>query len=181
MSGATDIPVSTLSKIEHGRLTLSFDKVQDLSHKLGISMSELFSGDVAKQPIPTVTGRRSIARQSDALNVRTENYDYNYLCTEIRNKKMIPLIAHIVARTLDEFGPLVRHDGEEFVYVIDGEIVVHTEFYDSVRLKVGEGIYIDSNMGHAYLIADGCKSATVLGVCASDEDEHAEFYQNHCG
>ena len=34
-------------------------------------------------------------------------------------------------------------------------------------LHVGESIYIDSNMGHAYLAAEGCEEAIVLGVCSS--------------
>jgi quercetin dioxygenase-like cupin family protein len=65
----------------------------------------------------------------------------------------------------------VRHDGEEVIYVIKGRIEVHTEFYDPVTIDEGETIYIDSSMGHAYLVADGCEEALTLGVCSA-EDEH---------
>ena len=34
-------------------------------------------------------------------------------------------------------------------------------------LHAGEGIYLDSNMGHAYVAADGCDEAVVLGMCSS--------------
>jgi predicted membrane protein len=37
-------------------------------------------------------------------------------------------------------------------------------------LTVGESIYIDSNMGHAYVTAEGCEEATVLGVCSSPDE-----------
>ena len=37
-------------------------------------------------------------------------------------------------------------------------------------LKTGEGIYIDSNMGHAYVAAEDCKEALVLGVCSSADE-----------
>jgi hypothetical protein len=40
-----------------------------------------------------------------------------------------------------------------------------------VVLSAGESIYIDSNMGHAYVAAEGCDEATVLGVCSSDDEE----------
>ena len=56
-------------------------------------------------------------------------------------------------RTQQEFGALIRHPGEEFVYVAEGQLIVHTEFYDPVTLHAGEGIYIDSNMGHGYIAA----------------------------
>jgi mannose-6-phosphate isomerase class I len=38
-----------------------------------------------------------------------------------------------------------------------------------VTLKTGEAIYIDSNTGHAYVTAENCDEALVLGVCASDD------------
>src|SRR3982751_5805406 len=43
MSERVDIPVSTLSKVEHDRLTLTYDKLQQLSTRLNMRMSELFA------------------------------------------------------------------------------------------------------------------------------------------
>ena len=40
-----------------------------------------------------------------------------------------------------------------------------------VTIDEGETIYIDSSMGHAYLVAEGCEEALTLGVCSA-EDEH---------
>ena len=39
-----------------------------------------------------------------------------------------------------------------------------------MTLETGEGIYIDSNMGHAYVAAEGCDEALVLGVCSSADE-----------
>lgn len=168
MSERTGIPVSTLSKVEHDRLTLTYDKLLQLSQKLNIRMSELFAeGEPAEEGI---TARRSIGKQDDAVRVTTPNYDYYYLCTELRRKRMIPVLTRIRAKSLSEFGDLVRHSGEEYVHVLDGGIIVHSEFYDPITLAVGEGIYIDSNMGHAYIAADGCDEALVLGVCSSSDE-----------
>ena len=83
---------------------------------------------------------------------------------------MIPLISRIRSRTLEEFGELIRHAGEEFVYVLEGAIEVHSEFYDPITLQAGEYIYLDSEMGHGYLVTGGFDAATVLAVCASAED-----------
>jgi transcriptional regulator with XRE-family HTH domain len=168
MSERSGIPVSTLSKVEHDRLTLTYDKLQLLSQKLQIRMSELFAE--SEPPEEGVTARRSIGRQGDAVRVETPNYDYYYLCTELRRKRMIPILTRIRAKSLNEFGDLVRHSGEEYIHVLEGSIVVHTEFYDPVRLHVGEGIYIDSNMGHAYVADEGCDEALVLGVCSSSDE-----------
>lgn len=167
MSERSGIPVSTLSKVEHDRLTLTYDKLLQLSQKLNIRMSELFAESEAEEG---VTARRSIGRQADAVRVTTPNYDYYYLCTELRRKRMIPIITVIRAKSLSQFGDLVRHSGEEYIHVLEGSILVHTEFYDPVILHAGEGIYIDSNMGHAYVAAEGCDEATVLGICSSADE-----------
>ena len=75
MSERTGIPVSTLSKVEHDRLTLTYDKLQQLSQRLNIRMSELFAeGDIV--PDAPVTARRSLGRVDRAIRVITKNYDY---------------------------------------------------------------------------------------------------------
>lgn len=169
MSEKCGIPVSTLSKVEHDRLTLSYDKLYQLSHRLGIRMSDLFAEPAASGP--AITARRSIGDIEDAVRVETPNYDYYYLCTELRRKRMIPVITKIRAHSVKEFGDLARHAGEEYVFVLKGEVVVATEFYDPVTLCEGQSMYIDSSMGHAYLTAEGCDEAEVLGIMSSADEE----------
>ena len=179
MSERIAIPVSTLSKVEHDRLTLSYDKLLQLSQRLNIRMSELFADPEVEAEAP-VTARRSIGTREDAVRVNTKNYDYYYLCAELRRKRMIPVYTRIRAKSLEEFGELVRHSGEEYLYIVEGAIVAHTEFYDPVELRVGQSIYIDSTMGHAYIAAKGCKEAVVLAVCSSADDSLLEsLYSLH--
>ncbi len=179
MSQRIAIPVSTLSKVEHDRLTLSYDKLLQLSQRLNIRMSELFADPDAESE-PAITARRSIGSLEDAVRVNTRNYDYYYLCPELRRKRMIPVYTRIRAKSLEEFGELVRHPGEEYIYVLEGSINVHSEFYDPIELKAGESIYIDSNMGHAYVATKGCKEALVLAVCSSaDESLLESLYSLH--
>ena len=171
MSERSGIPVSTLSKVEHDRLTLTYDKLLQISQRLGINVSELFAVPTPDSTDNGVMARRSIGREADAMRVTTPNYDYFYLSPELRKKRMIPILTRIRAKSLDEFGPLVKHSGEEFVYVLAGQMVVHTEFYDPVVLEVGESIYIDSKMGHAYLAGADCDEATALAMCSSSEED----------
>ena len=174
MSERTEIPVSTLSKVEHDRLTLTYDKLLQLSQKLNMRVSDLFADEPAPVVESAVTARRSIGTIDAAVRVNTKNYDYYYLCAELRRKRMIPILTRIRSKSEEEFGELVHHSGEEFIYVLKGGIKVLTEFYDPVVLEVGESIYLDSNMGHAYVTADGCEEATVLGVCSSNEEKLME-------
>ncbi|MCL6684157.1 XRE family transcriptional regulator [Sphingomonas sp. SE158] len=167
MSEHSGIPLSTLSKVENDRLTLTYDKLAQLSQKLQIPISDLFA---ETEQVEAITARRSIGKVEDAVRVTTPNYDYYYLCTELRRKRMVPVLTRIRAKSLSEFGDLVSHAGEEYIHVLEGTIVVHTQFYDPVTLKTGEAIYIDSNMGHAYVAAEDCEEALVLGVCSSADE-----------
>ena len=174
MSERTGIPVSTLSKVEHDRLTLTYDKLLQVSEGLKTPLSELFADPIGNAGADSaVTARRSLGYLADAVRVNTKNYDYYYMCPELRRKRMIPIFTRIRARSLAEFGELVQHSGEEYIYVLEGAIAVHTAFYDTVILKSGESIYVDSNMGHAY-VAAGCEEATVLAMCSSAEESLME-------
>lgn len=161
----TGLAISTLSKVEHDQMSLTYDKLVQLAHGLEIGFAELF----APPEHPTmVTARRSITRNGDGVLQRTANYEYRYLCTELADKRMVPVVTRIKSHTIQEFGPLVSHAGEEFIYVLEGAITVHTVFYEPVLLHRGDSIYLDSTMGHAYLAA-GQEDALVLAVCSSDE------------
>jgi mannose-6-phosphate isomerase-like protein (cupin superfamily) len=115
-----------------------------------------------------VTARRSLTARNNSVQISTPNYDYEYLCADLREKRMVPILTRIRSRSIDEFGEKVRHAGEEFIYVLEGTIEVHLQFYTSVVLTAGQGIYLDSSMGHAYVAKD-CESALVLGVCSSED------------
>lgn len=173
MSEKSGIPVSTLSKVEHDRLTLTYDKLYDLSQRLGMRMSELFA-ELSDDPALPVTARRSLGTLQNAIRIETPNYDYHYLCSELRKKRMIPVIARIRARSSKQFGEFVHHSGEEFAYVLKGRVVLTTEFYDPVTLEQGEFIYFDSSMGHAYLTAEGCDEAELLSVMSSADEEEMQ-------
>lgn len=173
MSERTGIPLSTLSKVEHDRLTLTYDKLLQLSQRLNLRMSELFSEPEAAPEAP-ITARRSIGRLDGAIRVNTPNYDYYYMCPDLRRKRMVPTVTRIRAKSVEEFGELVRHPGEEYIYVLQGPVEIHTEFYEPVLLQTGESIYIDSTMGHAYIAPEGTDEAVVLGVCSSTDEDLME-------
>ncbi len=106
-----------------------------------------------------VTARRSVTGTGNSIRVTTPNYDYEYLCADLREKRMVPIITRVRAHDLTEFGEPVRHQGEEFIFVLEGSIEVHLQFYTPVTLAKGQGIYLDSTMGHAYVAKD-CESAS---------------------
>lgn len=171
MSERIGIPLSTLAKVEADKLSLTYDKLQQLTARVGLSMAAFLGQPEANGPQlapQVVTARRSVTGNGNSVLVSTPNYDYEYLCADLREKRMVPILTRIRAHDIVEFGKLLRHQGEEFIYVLEGTIQVHLQFYTSLTLTAGQGIYLDSTMGHAY-VAKGCESALVLGVCSSED------------
>jgi transcriptional regulator with XRE-family HTH domain len=171
MSDKVGIPLSTLAKVEAGKLSLTYGKLQQFTSRLGLTLAEfLAQADtpaVGTAP-PVFTARRSITGAGNSIQVSTPNYDYEYLCADLREKRMVPIVTRIRAHDIKEFGELLRHQGEEFIFVLEGTIEVHLQFYTSVTLSAGQGIYLDSSMGHAYTAKD-CESALVMAVCSSED------------
>ena len=175
MSDVVGIPLSTLAKVEGDKLSLTYDKLQQFSTRLGLSLTEFLGQGETAAPggaqAPLVMGRRSLTKGGTSVEITTPNYDYQYLCADLRDKRMVPILTRIRAHDIHEFGDQVKHRGEEFIYVLEGAIEVHLQFYTPVVLQVGEGVYLDSTMGHAYVAKD-CESALILAVCS---DEHVDL------
>lgn len=167
VSRRTGYPVSTLSKIENDRVSLTYDKLARISAGLEVDFSQLFG---ARQQEGESGGRRSVARAGEGRLIESRNYTHVYTASELLNKRLIPIVVDVRARSLEEFGELVRHAGEEYIFVLEGAIEVHTSVYAPVRLGTGDSIYLDSTMGHAYIAAsDGpCR---VLAVCSGSESQ----------
>jgi transcriptional regulator with XRE-family HTH domain len=170
MSGRTGIPFSTLAKVEHDRLTLTYDKLVQVSERLNLPMSQLFSEPAPIQAGP-ITARRCVGRLGEAISVNTPNFDHHYLCTELRRKRMVPVVTRIRAKSVQAFTQTPHGAGEKYIFVTQGPVEVHTEFYDPVTLQTGESIYIDASMGHAYVVPEGGEEAVILAVCSSAEDD----------
>lgn len=150
---------SSLSKIENCLLSPTFETILRIVDGLEIDISELLS---TSNDTPRRT-RRVVTRHGQGELHETENYVYETLCSEITNKRMIPLVARIKAHSLEQFGTFMRHPGEEVLYVLDGGIELITEHYAPVQLDPGDCAYYDSSMGHA-CISTNEKEALVFWV-----------------
>lgn len=154
-SQSTGLARSTLSKIENEQISPTFQAMQKLAAGLAIDMPQLFEPPRKK----VATGRRDITRSGEGKPHPTPTYEHELLATQLSNKKMMPFKSRIHARSFDEYSDWVRHDGEEFLLILTGEVLFYSEFYEPVRMQEGDSVYYDANMGH-------------MLVSVSDEDAH---------
>jgi transcriptional regulator with XRE-family HTH domain len=175
----TGLAISTLSKLENGSISMSYDKLLLLSKGLDVDVGSLIDPKPQTPRTPGLTsGRRVVQRAGEGQAVETRSYRQTYLATEILSKKMTPIFVEIRARTLEEFvaefGGLIRHPGEEFTYVIEGEVEFHSELYAPMRLRAGDSVYFDSEMGHAYLKASPSVCRLICTCSPRDPEDEVD-------
>ncbi|MCW8884263.1 MAG: XRE family transcriptional regulator [Motiliproteus sp.] len=161
-SRRTGLARSTLSKIENEQISPTFTAVQKLATGLNIDIPQLFVSAKESQ----TSGRRDITRANEGRPHPTPTYEHQILATQLSNKKMLPYMTTVRARDFSEFPNWVRHEGEEFMLVLKGSVMLHTEFYEPVELKEGDSTYYDGGMGHA-LVSTSEEDAQVLWITST--------------
>jgi transcriptional regulator with XRE-family HTH domain len=155
------LAVSTVSKVERGKMALTYDRFNQLADGLGVDVAALFTehGERFK------SGEVAVARKGSYLLHETENYTYEMLFPELWNKAMTPMFGTLRPYETMHFDRFVQHAGEEFLIVLEGSVMVYLADMAPVALETGESIYFDSRRGHLYASA-GAKDARILVVCA---------------
>lgn len=154
----TGISEATLSRVENNQTLVSAHSLYVLAKTFGVDITAFFEQETR----PLAAGIRSICRKGKGVTFSSARYVANVLCTDLANKKMHPSINQVTIRDMEPAGGLSRHDGEEFVYVLDGAMLLMSEFYEPLRLEAGDSVYFDSQMGHAYLSATGAPTRILV-------------------
>lgn len=161
----TGISVGTLSKLENGKTELNFTSVNKLAAGLGVRVTELTS------PRDTVSGQRTLTRSSSGVSFETPDIQYELLCNDMSNARQGYLRGTVISTTFDPTLPWHRHDGQEFLFVLAGCLVLHSELYDPVELNAGDSFLFDSSMGHHY-VSKGEEPAQILIAMSLDGYEN---------
>jgi len=163
LSARSGVALSTLSKIELGQISVSYEKFAAVARALDVDIAALFGPNAGAAPND---GRRPVVVRSTlaaAPRYDAENYDYRMLATAFPGKRMTPLHGTIVARRLAQFPDYIRHPGQEFVMVLSGRVHIHFETGEIIELARQESAYFDSGVGHVYL-STGKADAQVVVV-----------------
>ena len=150
---------STLSKIENGQMSPTYEALKKLAVGLQISVPQLFTPPQRDQ----ISGRLAVTKAGDGTQHATTTYEHELLGEALSKKRMLPYRARIRARSVEEFDGWVRHDGEEFLYVLTGVVRLFTEFYEPIEMRRGDSAYYDASMGHN-VVSVSPEDATILWI-----------------
>ncbi len=164
LSARAGLPYSTLSKLENGKMALTYDKLIRLAQALNVDLKDIIS-EGEQTAAPVAVGRRSVTRAGQELDAESDQHVHHYPAADLLGKMMIPIIIDVQARSVEELGGLVRHAGEEYLYVLNGMMDLHSDLYSPLNLGPGDSVYFDSGMSHGY-VRTSAEACVILCVCA---------------
>lgn len=160
------VSITTISRAERGQLALSYEKFSALGRVLRMDVGAMFAEAGSKT---TPLNRPVVTRSGEGVVYRVQAFAYEFLGTQAIGKQMSPILGTVQARRFNGPEDYARHDGEEFVYILNGAVDVYFEDGEKVHLERGDMLYFDSRIGHAYVTVSR-QLARTIGACTSESN-----------
>jgi transcriptional regulator with XRE-family HTH domain len=158
LSKLTGFDVPFLSGIERNEVQPQLGTVIKLSKALDSAFGRLISGVGDKlYSITRKNERRSISRSTSQTG-KKKLYTYKSLAPDVKGRHMEALIVQLEEDPAKEISV---HEGEEFIFVLDGVVVLEIG-EDNFELEPGDSVYYLSTTPHH--IAAKSRKATILAV-----------------
>jgi len=158
LANLTGFDVDLLSNIETNKVQPQLGTVIKLSKALDSAFSRLVSGVGDKLYSITRKNEQKIVSRSTSQKGKKQIYTYRSLAPEVQGRHMEALIVQLEENPDEEMSV---HEGEEFIYVIEGVAVLKIG-EDRFELEPGDSVYYLSTTPHQ--IASKTGKATILAV-----------------
>jgi transcriptional regulator with XRE-family HTH domain len=158
LSRLTGFSIGFLSLVERGQSSLALTSLYKLARALESEVSEFFQANGAAEvhPPPHITR----ADEHADIAIAGSNRTYRLLSGRAPDRLLEPLL--VTVQPTDTIEEPYSHDGEEFAYILEGELV-YIIAGRSYRLRPGDSIYFRATVPHA-IHNDTGKPARVLWV-----------------
>jgi mannose-6-phosphate isomerase-like protein (cupin superfamily) len=156
----TDIGVEILSQIEAGSVAPPLGAVIKLAKALDLKVGYLISGEEEKAYTIVRREDRKVTSRYDHRKEKHYGYKYESLAPHKINRYMEPFLITLEPSETEE--ERSTHDGQEFIFVIQGEMEVRLGEEIHI-LEPGDSIYYDSTVPHL-VKCHGKKTTKILAV-----------------
>jgi DNA-binding XRE family transcriptional regulator/mannose-6-phosphate isomerase-like protein (cupin superfamily) len=165
MAESTGLTVADYSAVEAAEVDPTFTVLYRCAEKLGVDIVDLLTGEG-----PHLTGY-SVVRAGSGLSMkRRAGFEYLHLAPTFKDKTAEPFLVTAPFSAAEQDAPIAlsRHAGQEFDYVVSGNLRFAYEGHVE-ELAPGDALYYDSGRGHG-MIAIGGEPCTFLAIVLRDRD-----------
>ena len=162
LSEASGVKLEVLQAMENGEVIPSLTPLTKMARALGVRLGTFLDDTPQLGPVVTRAGKPTnsiyFSGREDVTNAT--NLEFHSLGAGKIDRNMDPFIIDIEYEEGEK--ELSSHEGEEFIYVLEGEIeVIYGK--DSFEISAGDSIFYDSVVPH-HLHATGEKKSKILAV-----------------
>jgi transcriptional regulator with XRE-family HTH domain len=157
-----DLAPELVAQIESGSLIPSLSPLIRIARSLGVRLGTFLDDQEQVGPVVSRSGdKHTVVRFSGREQTLHSDLDFFSLAANKAGRHMEPFIVEVHAGSAQGVRTST-HEGEEFIYVISGEVEI---LYgrDTYRLSSGDSIYYDSIVPH-HVHSAGDTEARILGV-----------------
>lgn len=158
ISNMTGFDVNFLSGIEKNEIQPQLGTVIKLSKALDSAFGRLISGVGEKLYSVTRKDERRTVSRSTSRKGKRQLYTYKSLAPDVKGRHMEALIVQLEE---DPDKEVSIHEGEEFIFVLSGEVMLEIGD-DKFELEPGDSAYYLSTTAHHIAAKKG--KATILAV-----------------
>ena len=134
LANKTGFSISFLSQLERGKSSATLESVKKISLALGVEPGYLFSYP-----------RRIQRDKLETEHMKKHKIYYQSLYGSIKNPTFSPHL--VVLSPYQNEGNLIKHPGQEFIYVLEGQLTVQID-NETYLLQPSNSIMFDSNHEH---------------------------------
>lgn len=160
-----------MAQIEDDVIPPTVATLLNISKTLGVGIDHFFTEDHSIKMIELTREheRLSVPKSRDSDPSRL-TYNYQALSYRLQGKKMEPFLIEFDTETDEHLVPL-SHDGEEFIYCLEGEIEFISD-KQHMRLREGDSLYFFSTIPHVLRgIGPGMPKAIAVLLPSSAENK----------
>lgn len=145
LSSRTGLDVDMLKEIEEGDVQPPLGAVIKIAKALGMKMGYLLSGGEDRPYTIVRSGERKEVSRHPSERQKAYGYTYFSLAPHKKDRHMEPFIVNLLPT--ESALETSTHDGQEFIYVLEGELAVYlgSEYF---VLRPGDAVYYDSTTPH---------------------------------
>lgn len=145
LAAATGMSMGMLSKIENGNISPSLTTLQAVSKALGVPITAFFRGYEEPRTATFVKSGQGVNIERRGTRA---GHQYNLLGHIDNNSSGVAVEPYLITLTAEsDVFPTFQHDGMEFLYMLEGE-VVYRHGDQLYHMQPGDSLFFDADAPH---------------------------------
>lgn len=155
----TGLSASMLSQLENGKLVPTLPTLARIAMVFDVGLDHFFAGRGRESRFSVVRAAERM-RFPDRAGSPAPAWYFECLAYPVQDKAMQAYAADFEPRPAGN-AEEHRHDGAEFLYVVEGSLAVRYDGEETV-LECGDSAYFDASLPHAYRAAGPARARALV-------------------